>query len=150
MLMTKRKERRARKQKRIKVLKDIDKMTEKCCVNCCGFKGNDSNTIEVAQCQCDAAIKIRSLGDKLSELVAARDWELKFIEVKKKKGISVADYLFFISSGITDVQVTNTLGIPKSNFQTWKNTIGLNRSVLKSEKDVEEIIKNHGNETYYY
>lgn len=136
------------KRKRREILLKIDMLNKKRCDNCAGYQGNESNTESVMQCKCDAAVKVRKLGERLGNLTRQRPWESKLKEIKKKKSISVNEYLDLQFYNVHDVEITRVLNVSQSHFRKWKSEVGLVYLRNISEVKLQEIRRKNGHKRF--
>lgn len=136
------------KRKRREILLKIDLLNKKRCDNCAGYQGNESNTESVMQCKCDAAVKVRNLGARLESLTRERPWESKVKEIKKKKSISVNEYLDLQFYNVHDVVIIRVLSVSQSHFRKWKSEVGLVHLRNTSEIKLQEIRRKNGHKRF--
>lgn len=116
------------KNERIAILSEIDRLNQHRCSNCViGF----SNSAK-ATCDCDADIKIRSLGDRLMRLINRRESEILLESLTDIHKLTVDDYIKLKEAEVPDLDISKSLGVGRKIFARWRRENQIN-GMLKGE-----------------
>ena len=122
------------KEKRRKILHQIDRYDTRRCKKCIDIGAADT---EIMNCNCQAAVAIRKLGDRLMKLVTPRSDE-------RQSEISVLMKMLFIPDDltpaifkelkrlkVTDKLIREKIGLSENRFNVWKRDNGLQKTYKK-------------------
>lgn len=124
------------KEKRRKILCQIDEYNTQRCSKCIEVGAYDAETVN---CNCRAAVAIRKLGDELLKLVSPRSDEAEnetsvMMEMlNTPEDITPKIYRELKRLKVPDKLIRKKIGLSENRFNIWKSENGLRKTYKKSE-----------------
>lgn len=128
------------KEKRIMILKEVDRLLKLRCDECWG----DKNML----CDCAASKAIRRCGEQLNELLTARVWDKRLGSIEKRQTITLSEYIELLNYGVTAKVIAEILGVQYQRLSAWCNYYGLTSQVRKSKEKTNQILDKNGNSPF--
>lgn len=128
------------RQKRIAILKEVDRLLELRCADC----NKSSGGVKAILCNCDASKRIREYGEQLNQLLNNRYWDKKINNIKKRQTLTLAEFVELLHYEVRMEDVAKALKVNRQRLSEWLNYYGLSRKALKSKEETDKVLKEYG------
>lgn len=122
-------------EKRRKILHQIDRYDARRCKKCFNVGAADT---EIMNCNCQAAVAIRKLGDRLMKLVTPRlnerqsDISVLMKTLREPNDLTTAIFKELKRLKVTDKVIRQKIGLSENKFNVWKRNNGFRKTYKKS------------------
>lgn len=136
------------RKRRTEILRQIDKLNSQRCAKCDdNAQAGTNKDKSFYECDCDAAVEVRKLGEQLLKLTTPRTWEVLLNKVSRTRRLSVSQYIELKRYGVYDEIIFEAAVINKDTFRLWKIENEVDRFNRRSDKEIKRIEKERGNIT---